>query len=395
MDYKKIGEYITNKRKEKKLTQQELADKIHVSVKAISKWECGKGIPEISNLQSLAKELDVSIIDILNGKDSKKEDAVVEYVKKKDNEIKKIFALLFIMLFLLFMSSFLVLFVKYKKFYNVNYNNNRIIKFSGGTEKIGYNDMLLVISPKKRVLVTGRILSNTSDIKNEDFVGYSIYYKEKMIVSRGCRGNCFSNLMPLVHIENTGYDELFTEESVVDVKNWVVEIYYKVGKDTNKEIIELSSEEISKSNKFYNTIDEPISANEEKSTDEDEEYNESYKECSNYYLVDEAVQHGFGLPEDRACELYKKLGELESYGVVLKDKQFDYLNNSYWLSSNKKNRIKLNADNDGEIYEYYYYYDTGKQKCLKGKCPKPNMEMIEKFVSLTNEYFTNEKQFTK
>ena len=61
MDYKKIGEYITNKRKEKKLTQQELADKIHVSVKAISKWECGKGIPEISNLQSLAKELEVLI----------------------------------------------------------------------------------------------------------------------------------------------------------------------------------------------------------------------------------------------------------------------------------------------------------------------------------------------
>ena len=84
MELKKIGEYIAKKRKEKKLTQQELADKVNVSVKAISKWECGKGLPEITNLQMLAKELDISMIDVLNGEDSKKEEAVVEYVKKRE-----------------------------------------------------------------------------------------------------------------------------------------------------------------------------------------------------------------------------------------------------------------------------------------------------------------------
>lgn len=397
MNYKKIGEYIANKRKEKNLTQQELADKMHVSVKAISKWECGKGIPEISNLQILAKNLDVTIIDILNGKDSKKEDVVVEYVKKKDNETKKIFALLFVMLFLLFISSFLVLFVKYKNFYNVNYNNNRIIKFSGGTDKIGYNDMLLVISPDKRVLVTGEILPNR-DIKLEDFRGYSIYYKEKLIASRGCKENCYTNLMPVVLIEDGGYDELFTEEAVADVDNWRVEISYKVGDEIEIENIKLISEEVSKTDKTYATKVEPISGDNENAADEDEEeYTDSYKSCKNAYLIDIALKNGFELPEDNVCEVSKWMSDepMEWYDVEVSKKRFSYNYDNYGMFITKKNKITVYGDENNKAYEYVYYYDKGKQSCTKGKCPKPNMEVIERFVKLTNEYFPDEKLFTK
>ena len=46
MDAKKTGLFIAEKRKEKNLTQQDLADKLHLSNRTISKWECGKGMPD-------------------------------------------------------------------------------------------------------------------------------------------------------------------------------------------------------------------------------------------------------------------------------------------------------------------------------------------------------------
>jgi len=71
MDPKKTGEYILEKRKEKKITQQELADLLNVTNKAVSRWERGDGYPDISLLPSLATILGCSVDEILNGEDIK------------------------------------------------------------------------------------------------------------------------------------------------------------------------------------------------------------------------------------------------------------------------------------------------------------------------------------
>lgn len=67
-----MNNYITGKiikelRERKQLTQVELADIIGVSDKTISKWETGKGLPDISLIEPLAKALEVSIIELMNG----------------------------------------------------------------------------------------------------------------------------------------------------------------------------------------------------------------------------------------------------------------------------------------------------------------------------------------
>jgi transcriptional regulator with XRE-family HTH domain len=67
MDSKKTGEFIAELRKEKRITQSELADLIGVTNKAVSRWETGEGFPEISFLPQLAKILGVSTDEILNG----------------------------------------------------------------------------------------------------------------------------------------------------------------------------------------------------------------------------------------------------------------------------------------------------------------------------------------
>lgn len=68
MDVKKIGAFIAQVRREKGLTQSELAERIGVTNKAISRWETGRGYPDIELLSTLSEALDVSIQELLDGK---------------------------------------------------------------------------------------------------------------------------------------------------------------------------------------------------------------------------------------------------------------------------------------------------------------------------------------
>lgn len=67
MDSYVTGVMIKNLREEKRMTQKELADKILVSEKTISKWETGKGLPDISLLEPLSKALGVSLVELFQG----------------------------------------------------------------------------------------------------------------------------------------------------------------------------------------------------------------------------------------------------------------------------------------------------------------------------------------
>lgn len=67
MDLKKCGALIAQRRRELGLTQKDLANRLQITDKAISRWETGKGFPESSLLQPLAESLGLSITEIVNG----------------------------------------------------------------------------------------------------------------------------------------------------------------------------------------------------------------------------------------------------------------------------------------------------------------------------------------
>ena len=67
MDAKKVGEHIAALRKEKGLTQLELAGKLHVTDKAVSRWERGVGLPDIQTIEPLAQTLGVDVLEIMRG----------------------------------------------------------------------------------------------------------------------------------------------------------------------------------------------------------------------------------------------------------------------------------------------------------------------------------------
>ena len=67
MDNLRFGVFVAQLRKEKGLTQQELAQQLNVTDKAISKWETARGFPEITLLEPLARALDVSLVELMRG----------------------------------------------------------------------------------------------------------------------------------------------------------------------------------------------------------------------------------------------------------------------------------------------------------------------------------------
>lgn len=87
MNQEKIGNFIADKRKEKNLTQEDIADKLGVSINAVSKWERGLCLMDMSLLKPLSEILQVEVIDILSGEIVDKKDKEKEY----ENLILKLF----------------------------------------------------------------------------------------------------------------------------------------------------------------------------------------------------------------------------------------------------------------------------------------------------------------
>jgi len=72
MNQEKIGQFIKKIREENKLTQKELADKLGVTYQAVSKWENGKNVPDISILKEMSKMFNIDIDEILDGEKKNK-----------------------------------------------------------------------------------------------------------------------------------------------------------------------------------------------------------------------------------------------------------------------------------------------------------------------------------
>ena len=89
MDQVKIGRFVKECRKQKNLTQQELADLLGVTFKAVSKWECGKGLPDPSLMLPLCEVLDITVNDLLTGERVSKE----EYPKKVEENLVELVAM--------------------------------------------------------------------------------------------------------------------------------------------------------------------------------------------------------------------------------------------------------------------------------------------------------------
>lgn len=67
MNQEKIGAFIAQQRKINHLTQQELANQLHITDKAVSKWETGRNLPDLTLLLSISEVLQINVIELLHG----------------------------------------------------------------------------------------------------------------------------------------------------------------------------------------------------------------------------------------------------------------------------------------------------------------------------------------
>ena len=70
MNQQITGKFISHKRKEKNLTQEQLAEKLGVSYKTVSKWETGKCMPDYAVVKPLCEELGITVAELMDGKDA-------------------------------------------------------------------------------------------------------------------------------------------------------------------------------------------------------------------------------------------------------------------------------------------------------------------------------------
>ena len=126
MNQERIGSFISKKRKEKKLTQEALAEKLNVSKNAVSKWERGICLMDMSLLKPLSEILDVSINEILNGEEIKEEELksktdedlnnTIDYSNKKLKRFKhKVLIVVLVILFSIFLITFIIDYKRIKK----------------------------------------------------------------------------------------------------------------------------------------------------------------------------------------------------------------------------------------------------------------------------------------
>ena len=100
MDQIKIGKFIAECRKKNNLTQMQLAEKLNITDRAISKWENGKAMPDSSIMLDLCDELKISVNELLSGEmiemnnyNEKLEKNLIEMVKQKEESDKKMLRL--------------------------------------------------------------------------------------------------------------------------------------------------------------------------------------------------------------------------------------------------------------------------------------------------------------
>ncbi len=105
MDLIKIGKFISSKRKEKDITQSELAEKLYITDRAVSKWETGICLPDADKMLDLCNILGISVNELLNGENidmkdlnKKTDELLLELAKQEELKNKKLITSMWVMM---------------------------------------------------------------------------------------------------------------------------------------------------------------------------------------------------------------------------------------------------------------------------------------------------------
>ena len=148
MDQNKIGKFIERARKARHLTQQQLADILGVSNTAISKWENGNNLPDISMLEPLSIALKIDMLDLLTAQNSTHTQVSKKCVKQRRNRITRVIITIITAIILLLTTNYLT-------YYNCNKTTQKIL-----SEQI---QVYKISSAEESFIIEGYIIFNNKE----------------------------------------------------------------------------------------------------------------------------------------------------------------------------------------------------------------------------------------
>lgn len=391
MNQEKIGQFIALQRKERKLTQKELAEKLNVTNRSVSKWETGQCLPDVSLFEPLCNILNMDINELLAGekldKGSKERNKEVinfiEYSKKK-NKIK--------VLVISLVSLFLIAIIILGTYFINNFNKTTIYELSGESENFRYSGGLLVVSNYKNVLSSGKVSVNNSELENVEILDVTLKSNNNIIVG----GNKFFDGDGLIQ-EDYGYGEILNKEKVDNIDNWYLEIYYVVDNNLSVEKIDVNNEIVSKNNKFLIFKVGEISKEKEIKNEIDSKYDDGnfeYEIALMRYLEKKGYTHNvdsYSWMEKNIREYDEKTGEGVSidpfWPRIMYRNKID--NNNYYLiqwtfmnpQSIKSPSFVVEGEFYGEKYSFSYNIEEDSIDCFEGECPGSAWEDAIRFLN--------------
>ncbi len=199
MDPKSTGEFITTLRKKQELTQKQLAEKLNVSDKAVSRWETGKGYPDIESLMALSDLFSVSVNEILCGKHINtpslaqiaEKDIASAYIQttEKKQKISKLSIILAILLSLIIVT---VIFIAFSNRFQLFYRD--IMGSPNCVIAEDYSYMTLFEERYVPLVLNGvdctpsEVLIPEAQLEGETFFG-KLLFGDMIYSVRGCENN--------------------------------------------------------------------------------------------------------------------------------------------------------------------------------------------------------------
>ena len=351
----KFGSIISSLRKEMNLTQKDLADKLGISDKAVSRWETGKSYPTLEMIYQISKFFNVPFNDLMTARvsDNDENDIVAGIVKefnkmsKKTTRILKVI-LIILLAFSLVVTGALIFSNTYNKFhvYRVHIESDDMYSFMGT-----YIDTNI-----KDTLNLGTIKLKNVEINNNDVVSVDLYYvesgKEFVLQSYSTLDSIyFSNYISYIEID--------------ELSNYLDNLYLKVkitnkNNETKEYIGKLEFTEDFSNNKLYNN---------------DVYENDEYVpiDLTDEEIKNKLLENGFSISTptmlSKFINKYKILyyTDLNKLEISFEENSLKY--NYVYILRNNVLKVSVRDENNTEIENYQYDYKQDKViECNTGKC---------------------------
>lgn len=340
MDNMRIGNFIKKLRNELGLSQGELAEKVYITRKAISKWENGKSIPTYDSLLTLASLFNVSIDELLLGErknDKINKEEIIKSVYDDNisitNKFQKKTKILITVI-----ASLVILFFTFLMYYFFNsYDSVKVYLVKTDDSEVILTDGFLVLTNEKIYFRLGNIIYRNK----EKITNIKVYYDYK---------NINHLLYSTDRIEDTlivdypGYNEYFK----INKKNMQLDnLYMTLTEEGVEKTVKLNLEnDYSNNHLFFRKIREVSDGKKiinKKSTDENAEFKKIIKErfefkgdkTYNYIIKEKNMEYNFIFYEEDPSRLYIDMKENNLnyvYNIMIDDNEVLY----YVFDENKQ-----------------------------------------------------------